>query len=73
MSKVMKVVLITMIAVLVLSMAFGAGCIVSWRTSGGVPGPNTGLINQVWNVISQNYVEPSRLDYTKMNQGAVRG
>ena len=71
MRKSVKISLIVLVAILVLSMAFGAGCIISFNTS--AQRLDTNLINQAWNVITNNYVEPSKLDSTTMNEGAIRG
>ncbi len=70
MSKSIKIALIVIGSILVLSMAFGAGCIYITSSS---QRPNTNLITQAWNVITSNYVEPAKLDSDKMNQGAIRG
>jgi carboxyl-terminal processing protease len=71
MRKSVKISLIVLVSILVLSMAFGAGCIISFNTS--AQRLDTNLINQAWNVITNNYVEPSKLDSTIMNEGAIRG
>jgi carboxyl-terminal processing protease len=71
MRKSVKISLIVLVSMLVLSMAFGAGCIISFNTS--AQRLDTNLINQAWNVITNNYVEPSKLDSTIMNEGAIRG
>ncbi len=72
MPKSIKISLIVITSVLVLSMAFGAGCIFNF-TSSSSQRPDINLINQAWNVITGNYVEPSKLDSNTLNQGAIRG
>ena len=74
MPKRWKILLIVVISVIVVSLAFGAGCIISFRTpAANIGGPDTGLINQAWDVIARNYVEPEKLDADTLNQGAIKG
>ena len=72
MPKSLKILLITLVSVLVLTMAFAAGCIFNLNVS-SAQRPDINLINQAWNVITSNYVEPSKLDSRTMNEGAIRG
>jgi carboxyl-terminal processing protease len=64
--------LIAFLAVLVIPLSFTLGCI-----SQGITGPsdNTGisLVDQAWNAIHQNYVDPSKLDSTSLSRGAIKG
>lgn len=75
MPKSVKITLIALLCVMVLSLAFGAGCVISFRTTATAPteGFNTGVINEAWNVISRNYVEPDKADSTTISQGAIKG
>ena len=72
MSRIMKVSLGIIASLLLLSLAFGMGCIISFNSS-SMEGPDTGLINQAWSIIDRNYVEPDELDSVALSQGAVRG
>jgi carboxyl-terminal processing protease len=77
MPKGMKFGLIVVISILVLSLVLGAGCGISFRTRTPAPastqGLNDGLMNEAWNVISRNYVEPGKVDSTTINEGALKG
>lgn len=72
MPKSIKIIVVVVVSILVLSMAFVAGCIFNLTTS-SAQRPDINLINQAWNVITSNYVEPSKLDSNTLNQGAIRG
>jgi len=72
MSKIVKILLVLIASVLLLSLAFGMGCILSFNDS-PAQGLDTGLLNQTWAIISRNYVEPDSIDPTSLNQGAIRG
>jgi carboxyl-terminal processing protease len=73
MPKSLKISLIVILSICVLSLALCAGCgtVKGILSPGG--GPNNGLLNQAWSVITQNYVEPSEANSTTLNEGAVRG
>jgi carboxyl-terminal processing protease len=72
--KSVKIGLIAVLSMVLLSMAFGAGCIISFGTpAANIGGPNTGLISQAWDVIARNYVEPDKLNADTLNQGAIQG
>jgi len=69
MSKKIKIALIVVTLLLVASVSFVSGCFISFSGSR----PNLSLINQAWNVIYQNYVDPTKLDPNTQNQAAVKG
>jgi carboxyl-terminal processing protease len=71
MPKSLKISVIVGLSILVLSLAFGAGCLTGTFSSS--EGPDTQLLNQAWTTITQNYVEPSVANSTILNEGAVRG
>ena len=74
MPKSLKISLLVVVSILLLSLAFGAGCVLNLGASpSNVPGPNTDLINQAWNIINTKYVEPQKIDSTVLSQGAVNG
>lgn len=66
MCRKLKIGLVVLLSVAMLSAAYGAGCI--FRI-----GPNVSFLNEAWNVINSNYVEPSKVDPTALNEGAVKG
>ncbi len=68
MPKSLKISLIAVLSILVLSLAFVAGCLMP--TSNG---PDTQLLDQAWTTITQNYVVPSIANSTTLNEGAVKG
>ena len=67
-----KISLIVIVSILLLLLAFGAGCLINLgpAPSGGL---DVNLIEQAWNIINRNYVEPAKIDQTKLSQGAVNG
>ena len=67
-----KISLIVIVSILLLLLAFGAGCLINLgpAPSGGL---DVKLIEQAWNIINRNYVEPAKIDQTKLSQGAVNG
>jgi carboxyl-terminal processing protease len=67
-----KISLIVVVSIMLLLLAFGAGCLIN---IGPAPsgGPDVNLIGQAWNIISRNYVEPAKIEPTKLSQGAVNG
>ena len=81
MSKRVKISLAVIVSLIILSLAFGAGCVLTL----GIPSPtlgtsspakeglNTSLIDEAWTIIGRNYVEPDKIDSTTLNQGALRG
>jgi len=71
MSKSLKIFLIVGLSILVLSLAFGAGCLTGTPSSS--EGPDTQLLDEAWTTITQNYVEPSIANSTILNEGAVKG
>jgi carboxyl-terminal processing protease len=71
MTKSLKISVIVVLSILVLSLAFGAGCLTGTFSSS--EGPDTQLLDQAWTTITQNYVEPSVANSTILNEGAVRG
>jgi carboxyl-terminal processing protease len=71
MPKSLKISLIVAISILVLSLAFGAGCLTGTPSSS--EGPDTQLLDEAWTTITQNYVEPSIANSTILNEGAVKG
>jgi carboxyl-terminal processing protease len=71
MPKRVKISLAILLSVLLLSLAFGAGCIININQP--VVGLDSSLLNQAWGIISQKYVTPDNVTSTMLNQGAVRG
>jgi carboxyl-terminal processing protease len=72
MSKNLKI-FVAVVAVVVIALgSFTAGCI-AFSTPG--PGQTTGLgvVQQAWNTIFQDYVEPSSINSENLTQGAIRG
>ena len=72
MSKSVKIALVVVLSLILISLAFGGGCLLSYKSATGV-GPDTGLINQAWEILHKNYVEPDKIDSTTLSQGAVNG
>jgi carboxyl-terminal processing protease len=70
MRKSLKITLVVLAAVLVLSSAFAAGCITTFSTTQGL---NSTLLNQAWQVLSRQYVQPEKVDPAVTTQGAIQG
>lgn len=72
MPKKLKYSLFAIVAVFVVALSFGAGYVVR---SGALPGQSSGLsvIDEAWNAVYQDYVEPSKLDSTSLSEGAIKG
>ncbi|MCJ7743967.1 MAG: PDZ domain-containing protein [Dehalococcoidales bacterium] len=74
MPKRIRISLVVIVSIIILSLAFGAGCILAPNTSTSTSqGVNVNLLNQAWTIISQDYVEPSKVDSTNLNEGAING
>jgi carboxyl-terminal processing protease len=71
MPKSVKISLVIVASVILLTLSFAAGCVLTMRSS--TAGLDTGLINQAWEIITRNYVEPDSLDPTTVTQGAIKG
>ncbi|MFC2010868.1 S41 family peptidase [Chloroflexota bacterium] len=72
MSKTMKIIVVTLLLVVCFTLSFGAGCALSSSTrsdSDDVPG----IVEEVWDIIFQDYVEQDRLDATALSQAAIKG
>ncbi len=72
MSKKLKISVVAIVAVIVVTLAFGVGCVIG---TGMSQSQNSGrdLIDQAWNVVYQNYVDPTKLDSTTLSHGAIQG
>ena len=71
MSKSMKFVLIV-VSVLIVAMSFGSGYALATFTRLS-SGQGIGLIEQVWTVLFDNYVEPDKLDAPALSRAAIKG
>jgi carboxyl-terminal processing protease len=72
MPKKIKYSLIAIVAVLVIALSFNIGYMMGGKSAqdqnAGLP-----LIDQAWNALYQDYVEPSKLDSTNLSHGAIKG
>jgi len=69
----MKILIAVTSIVVLLSMSFAAGCMLSLNQTSVTEKPDVGLINEAWEIINEYYVEPDSIDYDALNQGAIRG
>ncbi len=71
MSKI-KIVVITLLLGVLLTLSFGAGCALGGRT---LPGQAQSLdvVEQAWNIIFQDYVDRDELDAGALSQAAFEG
>ena len=72
MPKAIKIIMITLLLVVSLTLSFGAGCTLGDKTS---PSLESGLdtIAEAWNVIFSDYVDKDRLDAGTLSQAAIKG
>jgi carboxyl-terminal processing protease len=72
MPKKLKYSLIAIVAVLVIALSFNVGYVMGGKTAHD---QSTGqaVIDQAWNAVYQDYVEPSKLDSTNLSHGAIKG
>ncbi len=72
MSKKFKVLLAVTAAFVIAVASFTAGCFTFSTPS---PGQSSGLnlVNQAWNTIFQDYVDPASINAENLSRGAVRG
>jgi carboxyl-terminal processing protease len=72
MPKIIKITIVSVVAVICLITAFTAGCITGNNVISGED-IGLGVVEQVWGLIFQNYVDTSKLDTTTLSQGAIEG
>jgi carboxyl-terminal processing protease len=72
MPKKLRYFLFTVIAVFVVALSFSAGYMTHSNTS---QDQSSGLavVDQAWNAISQNYVEPGKINSDNMSHSAIKG
>lgn len=72
MLKTVKIGIISILIVGSLAIAFGAGCIVG---NDGISSEDLGLgvVEQVWEIIWEDYVDRDKLDASTLSQGAIEG
>lgn len=67
MSKQMKITAITLILVISMVASFSAGCILATTSQG------RDVVNEAWDIISQNYVDRTKLASANLSGEAIRG
>ncbi len=72
MSKRIRFMLISLLLVAVLTLSFGVGCNLGSRTSSS-PGEGLEAVEQVWNIIFDEYVDRDRLDASILSRAAIEG
>jgi len=72
MSKKIKIIVIALLFVVCLALSFGAGCaLMIENRSESVP--SLDMVEEVWNIIYEEYVDLDRLDSQALSQGAIKG
>jgi carboxyl-terminal processing protease len=72
MPKELKYTLFVIVAVLVIGLSFNIGYVIGSK-SAKYQASGLALIDEAWDAVYQNYVEPSKLDATNLSRGAVKG
>jgi len=72
MSERVKITVISIVAVAVIALSFGAGYTFAGRTRLDT-GQGLDLVVEAWDLIFDNYVEPDKLDASKLSQAAISG
>ncbi len=70
MSKTAKIIALTLLLVVSLTLSFGAGCILN---SGTAQSQGLDAIEQAWNIIFRDYVDQDKLDADVLSQAAIKG
>jgi len=70
MSKIIKIIAVSLLLAAIIVLSFGAGCALGARTS---PEQGLDIVEQAWNIIFQDYVDKDKLDTGILIQGAIRG
>jgi len=72
MPKTIKAVMITLLLVVSLALSFGAGCAPSTENLSSAD-LDLDVLEEVWDIIFQDYVERDRLDASTLSQAAIKG
>ncbi len=72
MSKTIKFIVVSLLLAAIIALSFGAGCALGTRTSSGSE-QGLDIVEQVWNIIFQDYVDRDRLDANTLSQAAIKG
>ena len=72
MSKRIKIIMVTLLLGASLALSFGAGCALGTST---LPGAELALevVEEVWDIIFEDYVDRDRLDASALGQAAIEG
>ncbi len=70
MLKTIKIIAVTLLLAATIALSFGAGCTLGSKTS---PGLGLDIVEQAWNIISQDYVDKDKIDANKLTHGAIKG
>lgn len=70
MSKTKRLVVIALLAAIMLTVSFGAGCILG---SGTPTSSGLSTVDQAWNIIFSDYVDKAKLDATALSHAAIKG
>jgi carboxyl-terminal processing protease len=72
MSKRLKIIVVSLLVMASIGLSFGAGCILGIGTPVSTD-QHLDIVTEAWGIIFQDYVDQSKLDATKLSQGAVKG
>jgi carboxyl-terminal processing protease len=72
MSKTIKFAVISLVMVICLGLSFWGGCVLDNGTSPGID-EELRSVEQAWEIIFRDYVEPGKLDASTLSQGAIKG
>lgn len=72
MFKTIKIAVVSILIIISLVIAFGAGCIIG-NDSITSEDLGLGVVEQVWEIIWDDYVDRDKLDASTLSQGAIKG
>jgi carboxyl-terminal processing protease len=72
MLKTIKIIAVTLLLAAIIALSFGAGCVLGVKTSTSQQ-LHLDIVEEAWDILSQDYVDRTQLDANKLTQGAVKG
>ncbi len=71
--KALKVLIATLLAIGVIALSFGAGFALSQHLASDNLSPQLRLIEEAWNIVSEDFVDSGAIDPEELSRGAISG